>query len=188
MLARRLRCGDTIGVVSPASPVKPEVLDRGVAKLEALGFRVKLGKYVYAKQGYLAGSDRERAEDLNAMFRDPEVDAIVCSRGGYGTPRILPLLDYGAITRHPKVFVGFSDITALHVAIRQRTGLVTFHGPMVASDFSQAHVDDYNWPWFEKAVMHSDPVGRIVMPSQLRGAECIVPGRDRKSTRLNSSH
>lgn len=111
------------------------------------------------------------------MFRDSEVDAIVCSRGGYGTPRVLPLLDYDAIIRHPKVFVGFSDITALHVAIRQRTGLVTFHGPMVASDFSQVHVDDYNWPWFEKAVMHSDPVGRIAMPPQLPGAECVVPGR-----------
>ncbi len=177
MLAKRLRFGDTIGVVSPASPVKPEVLDRGVAKLKALGFRVKLGTHVCAKQGYLAGNDRERAEDLNAMFRDSEVDAIVCSRGGYGTPRVLPLLDYDAIIRHPKVFVGFSDITALHVAIRQRTGLVTFHGPMVASDFSQVHVDDYNWPWFEKAVMHSDPVGRIAMPPQLPGAECVVPGR-----------
>lgn len=177
MLARHLRLGDTIGVVSPASPVKPEALDRGIDKLKSLGFQVKLGKHAYAKHGYLAGSDRERAEDLNAMFRDPEVDAIICSRGGYGTPRILPYLDYDAIARHPKIFVGFSDITALHVAIRQRTGLVTFHGPMVASDFSQAHVDDYNWPWFEKALMHAAPVGMVEMPSQLPRTECVVAGR-----------
>ncbi len=177
MLARRLQPGQTIGVVSPASPVKPEVLDKGIAKLKSLGFRVKVGKHAYAKQGYLAGSDLERAEDLNAMFRDAEVDAIVCSRGGYGTPRILLHLDYDAIARHPKVFVGFSDITALHVAIRQRTGLVTFHGPMVASDFSQPHVDDYNWPWFEKAVMGTNPIGRIEIPQQLPPSECIVPGK-----------
>ncbi|MGE5653787.1 MAG: S66 peptidase family protein [Bacillota bacterium] len=177
MLAKCLRVGQTIGVVSPASPVKPDVLDRGIAKLENLGFKVKVGKYAYARHGYLAGSDRERAEDLNRMFVDTDVDAIVCSRGGYGTPRILRYLDYEAIAQNPKVFVGFSDITALHVAIRQRTGLVTFHGPMVASDFSQPHVDDYNWPWFQKAVMQVAPLGRIAMPTQLPAAECIVPGQ-----------
>lgn len=137
MIPPALRKGDTIGVVGPASPMIEERLHKGIAHLKSRGFRVKLGSSVGKVHGYLAGSDAERAEDLNRMFRDPEVQAVFCTRGGYGTPRILDLVDYDAIQKHPKIFVGYSDITALHLAIYRKTGLVTFSGPMVAVEFGK---------------------------------------------------
>ncbi len=99
--------------------------------LEEMGFRVKPGEHLRSAWGYLAGKDEERIADLNAAFADPEVDAVFCAGGGYGTPRILDKLDYEAIRKHPKVFAGYSDITGLHMAIRAKVGMVTFHAPMV---------------------------------------------------------
>lgn len=131
---KALKFGDTIGVVAPASPTLEENVEKAHKKLKDLGFKVKMGKSCYEKYGYLAGTDSLRAEDINHMFRDEEVDGIICLRGGYGTPRILELLDYDLIKKHPKVFIGYSDITALHIAITRFSRLITFHGPMVASD------------------------------------------------------
>lgn len=131
---KALKFGDTIGVVAPASPTLEENVEKAHKKLKDLGFKVKMGKSCYEKYGYLAGTDSLRAEDINHMFRDEEVDGIICLRGGYGTPRILELLDYDLIKKHPKVFIGYSDITALHIAITRFSQLITFHGPMVASD------------------------------------------------------
>ena len=123
----RLNKGDTVGLVSPSSATD-EPLDLQLAgeAMQALGFQVKTGAHYAERRGYLAGSDAQRAGDLNAMFADPDVKAIICVRGGSGAARLLPLLDYDAIRRNPKVLLGYSDTTALHSAIHARTGLVTF--------------------------------------------------------------
>lgn len=132
--------GDRIGVISPASPPKPEKHDQyqnGLAYLRGLGYKITEGKHVLDQYGYLAGTDESRADDLNAMFRNPRVKAIICSRGGYGTPRLLDLIDYEAVRRHPKILVGYSDITSLQLALYAQTGLVTFSGPMVAVEMGK---------------------------------------------------
>ncbi len=132
----RLKKGDLISVVSPASPpLDASKVHRGVRYFESLGYRVTISKNVFNVNGYLAGSDDERAEDINQAFADKNVKAIICSRGGYGTPRILDKIDYEIIKRNPKIFVGYSDVTALQLAIFKKTGLVTFSGPMMAVEF-----------------------------------------------------
>lgn len=123
--------GGVIGLVAPSGAMREkEALAIGAEKLAANGFTLCYGKSVGQVQGYLSGPDDLRAQDLNEMFLNPHVDAIVCVKGGYGTPRILDLLDYEAARRHPKPLVGFSDITALHSAYHMKSGLVTLHGPM----------------------------------------------------------
>lgn len=129
---KSLNYGDMIGIIAPASPVNEEKIERAMDILCSLGYRVKLGKSTRKEYGYLAGIDQERAGDLEQMFLDPEVKAIFCLRGGYGSSRLLDKIDYGKIRRHPKIFVGYSDITALHIAIHQFAGLISFHGPMAA--------------------------------------------------------
>src|SRR5690606_23287768 len=108
-----------------------------------LGFKVKLGPSCYSIHGYLAGKDQLRADDINSMFKDEEVDGIICLRGGYGAPKILDKVDFELIKSNPKVFVGYSDITALHMSMNQISSLVTFHGPMAASDIAQG-LDDFS--------------------------------------------
>ncbi len=132
----RLQPGAGIGVIAPASPMAPENLEKGISYLEKAGYRMVRGQTLTLRRGYLAGEDRARAEDLMSMFQRPDVDAIFCVRGGYGTPRLLRLLDYDLIRRHPKILLGYSDITALQLAIFRRTGLVTFSGPMVAVEMA----------------------------------------------------
>lgn len=129
-----LKIGDTIGVVAPASPTTIDRVEKAYEKLIEMGFKVIMGESCYSNYGYLAGTDDVRAEDLNKMFKNQEIDGIICLRGGYGTPRILDLLDYDLIKNNPKVFIGYSDITALHIAFNKLSTLVTFHGPMVSSD------------------------------------------------------
>jgi muramoyltetrapeptide carboxypeptidase len=133
----RLRPGDTVGVVAPAAAVEREYLERGVSALGALGFRVKVSERALGRAGILAGDDRERARELHRCFADPDVRAIFSARGGYGTGRILPLLDFDALRRTPKVFVGFSDLTFLLNPLVERAGMVSFHGPAVAVDFAR---------------------------------------------------
>ncbi|KIY23788.1 MULTISPECIES: S66 peptidase family protein [Mesobacillus] len=133
----RLKKGDTVAVIAPASPPNKGNLKRGLDFLEDLGLNYKLGKSLYEVYGYLAGNDHARLEDLHEMFLDDEVKAIICAGGGYGTARIASAIDYKLMENHPKIFWGYSDITFLHTAIRQQTGLVTFHGPMLASDIGK---------------------------------------------------
>jgi len=134
-----LKRGDLIGVVAPAGPVTDVTrIERGVRYLERLGYHVLPGKHLTDVDGYLAGSDTDRLEDLHAMFRNTHVRAIICLRGGYGTPRLLSRIDYRLIRRHPKILAGFSDITALQLALWKKCRLVTFHGPMVASDMAES--------------------------------------------------
>jgi muramoyltetrapeptide carboxypeptidase len=129
-----LRTGDTIGVVACAAAIDREHLERGVAELASQGFRIKVSERALARDRIFAGADQERASELTRFFRDPEVRAIFAARGGYGCGRLLPLIDFDLIRRHPKIFVGFSDQTFLLNAILQLSSMVCFHGPMVAKD------------------------------------------------------
>ncbi len=126
---KALHKSDTIALVAPASPVKRRRIELAVERLEALGFKIKLYGDLYRQHGYLAGDDAARADELMAAFADPDVAAVFPARGGTGVTRLLDLLDYNVIRRHPKIVVGFSDVTALHLALQSQTGLVTFHGP-----------------------------------------------------------
>ena len=127
----KLSPGDTVGVVSPAGPVDRGALEADLHFLTNKGFKVHVAPHVYDRKDYLAGKDEDRVSDLQHMFRDTEIKAIFCSRGGYGTLRLLDRIDYDLIRKNPKILVGYSDITALLAAIFKKTGLVTFHGPMV---------------------------------------------------------
>jgi muramoyltetrapeptide carboxypeptidase len=132
----RLRRGDVIGVVAPASPpLGRDRLERGVRYLEGLGYRVELGAHLESRHGYLAGTDAQRLEDLNRMLRSRHTAAVFALRGGYGSGRLLPGVDFRALRLRPKIVVGYSDVTALQLAMEKKAGLVTFSGPMVASDF-----------------------------------------------------
>ncbi len=133
-----LRRGDTIGVVVPAGPVDRERIDRALARLRERGFHTKTYGDIYRSCAYLAGDDRARAGELLAAFADPETTAVWCARGGYGVVRLLERIEFEVIRRHPKVFIGFSDISALHIAIQQRAGLVTFHGPNLQDGFGKS--------------------------------------------------
>lgn len=126
-----LRRGDVIGVIAPAGAVEEEKLQTGIRVLEHAGFRVELGAATRHKAGYLAGTDRERATDLHNMFSNPAIKAVIAARGGYGTGRLLPLLDPEIVRQHPKIFVGHSDLTYLLNDLVQRADLVSFHGPMI---------------------------------------------------------
>jgi muramoyltetrapeptide carboxypeptidase len=133
---RRLRVGDTVAVVAPASPLTAEKFNKVLKNIESLGLKPKIMPHAQTENGYLAGTDAQRVADLHAAFLDPDCAGVWCARGGYGTARLLDKLDFSLIKKHPKVFVGYSDITALHVAIHQQTGLITFHGPVGTSDFT----------------------------------------------------
>ncbi|MFN0158097.1 MAG: LD-carboxypeptidase [Bacteroidota bacterium] len=161
----RLKKGDLIGIVAPAGPVLDvSKIDRGVRYLEQLGYHVAVGEHVNRIHGYLAGTDEERVTDLHSMFEDPRIKAIMAVRGGYGTTRILPLLNYRMIARHPKILVGFSDITALQLALWRKCRLITFHGPMLAADFADA-VDSFKEEFFWDLVSSRAKKGKVVLPA-----------------------
>ncbi len=146
---KRLSPGDTVGIVAPASNVAENESIRFAGDVvRSLGYKVKEGKHLYQRQQYLAGSDEERAADVNAMFSDDDVDAIFCLRGGYGTPRILPYLDYSLIRANPKIFMGYSDITAVLSAMQVKSGLVGFHGVNAGQNMS-----DYTLTEFKKVLV-----------------------------------
>jgi muramoyltetrapeptide carboxypeptidase len=132
-----LQPGDCIGLIAPASPVKCEALVEGAAALEVLGFRVHYTPRIFDAERYLAGSDAARAEELHAMFANPDVKAIFCGRGGYGSQRLIPHLEPDLIMAHPKLFLGYSDVTSLLLYFYQHCGLVTLHGPAVAGDITR---------------------------------------------------
>ncbi|MGX5672782.1 S66 peptidase family protein [Thermomonas fusca] len=175
LLAAGLRKGDTVGLVSPSSAVNERLaLQLAQEAMEALGFRVRTGAHYGGRYGHLAGTDAERAGDLNAMFGDKAVRAIVCVRGGSGAARLLPLLDYALIRRNPKVLLGYSDITALHCAIHAKTGLVTFHGPVGTGSWNRFNVDQFERLFFQRELMQ-------YQNSRDAGDE-LVPRRNRTRT------
>jgi muramoyltetrapeptide carboxypeptidase len=159
----RLNPGDTVALVAPASaPPDPKAIDRSVATLEKLGFKVKLGANVRKRLGYLAGNDRERAGDLMKAFTDRRVKALLCVRGGYGTARLLSRLDYGVVRAHPKIFVGYSDVTSLHCAFLTQSNLITFHGPMLNSDFIKKDFPEFTLQSFMRTLMRPAAAGSLV--------------------------
>jgi muramoyltetrapeptide carboxypeptidase len=156
--APALREGDVVALVSPAGPLaNDEQIARAEEIVRSLGLVPRAGRYALRRCGYLAGTDEERAADFNEAIRDPQVRGIFALRGGYGTMRILSAIDYAALATDPKVILGYSDLTALLNAIAQRTGLVTFHGPVAAlSQFSASETG-----WLRRAVMQPEPLGAL---------------------------
>ncbi|ANU10073.1 LD-carboxypeptidase [Planococcus antarcticus DSM 14505] len=164
-LPKRLKKGDLVGVIAPSSPPDQESLQRALPFLEELGLTIKLGKSVSATHGYLAGTDEERLADLHAMFEDPEVSGIFCAGGGYGAARLADKIDYAMIKENPKVFWGYSDISFLHTAIGEYADLVTFHGPMLASDVGKPEFHERSGRMF----------GQLFKPFELHYTEEVAP-------------
>ncbi|NUN68430.1 MAG: LD-carboxypeptidase [Bacteroidetes bacterium] len=159
-----LKKGDRIGIVTPASPPSSlEKIYKGAEYLERLGYRPVLGKNVQKVYGYLAGTDQERADDINAMFADKDIKAIIAVRGGYGTPRILPLLNYSVIRKNPKILVGYSDLTALQLAIYRKTGLVSFSGPMAGVEMFKG-IDPFTEEHFWSCLTSRKKLGPVRNP------------------------
>jgi muramoyltetrapeptide carboxypeptidase len=158
----KLKPGDTVGLVLPATAAfEADEIQFAKEQMEAIGFKVVIGKHAFDKWGYFAGHDRDRADDINQMFADDQVNAVVCYTGGWGSPRVLPYLDYDLIKRKPKVLIGYSDITALLNAVHKKTGLITFHGPVGGSTFDPFTLDN-----FRKVVMTAEPAGLLPTPSK----------------------
>jgi muramoyltetrapeptide carboxypeptidase len=174
----RLAPGQTIGMVAPsAAPNDPERIRFAIDTVESLGFKVKPAAHLFDREGYLAGSDAARADDLNAMFADDGVDAIWCVRGGYGASRILPALDYALIRRKPKALIGYSDITALHMAIHRHAGLVTFHGPVAFRAFTP-----YSLGELKRVLWAPQAPVRLGGPPPFPRAEGWLDGENRVTT------
>lgn len=159
-----LHSGDRISLVAPSgSASSAERVDASIRALAARGFAVKASPHCADRRGYLAGRDETRASELEKAFLDPDTKAVVCLKGGYGTPRILDSIDYSIIARNPKVFLGYSDITALHIAFNKAARLVTFHGPMPSSDMLPGiHPDSL--VSLQKALFSEGPLGAIANP------------------------
>jgi muramoyltetrapeptide carboxypeptidase len=159
---KRLSPGDTVGLVLPATAAfEADEIQFAKEQMEAIGFKVVIGPHAFDKWGYFAGHDKDRAADINRMFADDSVNAVVCYTGGWGSPRVLPYLDYDLIARKPKVLLGFSDITALLNAVHKKTGLITFHGPVGGSTF-----EPYTLENFRRVVMTAEPAGLLPTPSK----------------------
>ena len=174
---KKLKFGDTLGFIAPSGAVRTEgAIERAVQETERMGFKVKLGESAGKKYGYLSGTDELRARDINAMFADDEVDAIVCLRGGYGAMRLMDKIDYDLIARHPKIFVGFSDITALHIALLNRCGLATFHGPMAAANWAGKPLDDFSRDSMYRSLMNAVPAGELSNPPEYP-RQMVNPGQ-----------
>ena len=133
IVPRRLTPGETVGIVAPASPFDRELFYQGITALHAMGYRTSIPPELFVTNGYLAGSDLQRAQLVNKFFADSSIKAIICAKGGFGSIRILPLLDFAVIRKNPKIFVGFSDITALLVVVYLKCNLVTYHGPLITT-------------------------------------------------------
>ncbi len=158
----RLEPGQTIGVCCPASaPPDPDAIDRPLAVLAGLGYQNRLAPHARDRHGFLAGSDRDRAGDLMRLFRDRRVDAIFCVRGGYGCTRLLDRLDYPVMRAHPKILLGYSDITALHCALLKKAGLVSFHGPVLNSDFLRDPLNQFTLASLWRTLTLAKPAGSL---------------------------
>lgn len=158
---KRLKIGDTIGVISPSSPsfTKSDIL-RGKQTLESWGYKVLLSKNLNKINGFVAGTEMERAEDFNEMFRNDSVDAVFVTQGGYGSAKMMQYLDFDLVENNPKIFIGYSDITALHLSIHKKTDLITFHGPGI-SRLNSSDMTEYTKEYLERALTRIEPIGEI---------------------------
>ena len=179
----RLRPGATVALIAPCSAPSAEKLAKGIANMAQLGFKIVEGKSLRAQNGYLAGTDAERLADLHWAFQTPEIEAVWCIRGGYGASRLLPDIDYDMIRQHPKPLIGYSDVTALHIAIHQRTGLVTFHGPVAAADYPEDTLQYFRSVVMEGKSPHAItvPDAEIIQESAVYQPFIITPGEARGS-------
>jgi muramoyltetrapeptide carboxypeptidase len=160
---KRLRAGDTVGIVAPSSPAFEQGhTEYSFRRLEKLGLKYKLGKHVFERYGDLAGRDEARLNDLHSMWLDPDVKAIIPLRGGNGSVRLLPHIDFELIKNNPKILIGYSDITGLLIPIHQKTGLVTFHGPTLGNFFEA----EYTYRHFKDAIMGDSAIGVIADPDE----------------------
>lgn len=176
-----LKPGDTVGLITPATYVPdPDNLARAERTLRFFGLRMKMGKNAGRRMGDYHRSIEERLDDLHEMFRDKEVRAVFCIRGGYGSMHLLDRIDYDLIRRNPKIFLGYSDITAMHLAIMKRARLVTFHGPMMLASFTT-----YTQQHFRRALFETKPLGVVTNPpdeNQLRPAHPLRAVRGGRAT------
>ena len=172
---KALKSGDKIGITATSGPAPTENIKLAKIWLEGLGFKVELAPGCFASHGYLAGKDKLRADNLNYMFANKEIDGIICLRGGYGSTRILDKVDFDAIKANPKIFVGYSDITALHIAINQISKLVTFHGPTASPDIAGG-LDDFSKREFLRAIMNTEPMAHIPNPQDIK-IQTLVGGK-----------
>lgn len=162
----------TLGLIAPASPIYASSdYNRMIESLEGLGYTLVIGDHVKDRNGYLAGRDEDRVADLHSMFKDDSIDGILCTRGGYGSNRILDLIDFELIRSNPKVFVGFSDITSLHMSIYKKSGLITFHGPVGKSYWNEFTVDSWN------AILHQKESSVFNVPDDQDDAFTIYSGK-----------
>ncbi|UJP63590.1 S66 peptidase family protein [Mongoliitalea daihaiensis] len=168
ILPKPIPAGGTIGIVSPSAATADRMQFQFAKEtFEELGYQVVLGKHVKSRRGHLAGTDQDRADDLNDMFRNSAIDAIVCIRGGSGAARILPLLDYQMIQQNPKPLLGYSDVTALHAALYSQTGLISFHGPNGTGSWNSFNVKQFESIFVNK-ILHD------FANEQVKGDDLIV--------------
>ena len=171
----KLSKGDTIGIISPSGAVRnDEYWESAINYFNKNGYKVRLSLHAKDKTGYLAGTDKNRLNDLISFFEDDEIKAIICSRGGYGAYRILPDINYEIIRNNPKIFLGYSDITALNLAFIKKSNLLTFHGPLALSDFGMNKINEYTASSFFNVLE-----GKLPIPYTYNNPlsyECIKPG------------
>lgn len=174
---KRLAAGDIVGLVAPANATF-QSMELQIAKesLEALGLKVQVGRHLLDRHGYLAGADKDRAADINGFFSDSSVRAVLPIRGGWGSSRVLPYLDFDTIRHNPKIVAGFSDITALLLGIHAKTGLVTFHGPN-----GMGRWDAYSLDYFQRMLMRAEAVA-FENPRALSDRNALTPIENRTLT------
>ena len=171
----KLKEGDTIAIIAPAGEVDEERINFSEKYFKSKGYNVKFGAHLNKKRRYLAGDDNERIEDIHSAFEDSTVDAIICARGGYGAIRLINNIDYNIIRNNPKIFCGYSDITALSAMILKKAGLITFSGPMAQSDFGEENINKFTESQFwntltnKGSLMIQNINGKIYRSGQAKG-------------------
>lgn len=158
-----LQQGDSVAIIAPASPCDKKLIDKCIASLNELGLKVVIGESCISEHGFLSGTDDIRANDINCMFADKNIKGIFALRGGYGCARLLDLLDFKLIKKNPKIFIGYSDITALHIAINQKSKLITYHGPMISTELIKG-LDEYSADYYKKFIFGNEKVEELFNP------------------------
>lgn len=170
---KALKAGDTVGIIAPATAVTdPDDIQKAIQVLDYFGLKYEIGKSLLRNEGYKTRSIEDRLDDLHDFFDDGDINAVFCIRGGYGSAQLLDKIDYDIIKNNPKIFLGYSDITAIHLAISQKTGLVTFHGPVLLSSFTSLTLDN-----FKKTLFNCEPIGILSNPKLLSGVRSMYPIR-----------
>lgn len=158
-----LQKGDKVAIIAPASPSDKNLIDKCIASLNELGLKVVIGESCLSEHGFLSGTDDIRANDINCMFSDKNIKGIFALRGGYGCARLLDLIDFKLIKKNPKIFIGYSDITALHIAINQKSKLITYHGPMISTELIKG-LDEYSADYYKKFIFEHEKIEELLNP------------------------